>query len=78
MILLFGLLSAGVVQADWVERGSGVLVRHMAVMFVPLGVGLVAYLDVLRDGIFPFALSTLVSTIVTMAVVAWAFERSRP
>ena len=77
MLLLFGLLSAGVVRADWVEQGSGLLARNMAVMFVPLGVGLVAYLDVLRDGVVPFALSTVVSTLVTMSVVAWTFDRGR-
>lgn len=77
MLILFGMLSAGVVKVDWVDRGSGLLVSNMAAMFVPLGVGLVAYLDVLADGALPFALSTLVSTLVTMVVVAWTFDRRR-
>ena len=29
------------------------------------------------DGVVPFALSTVVSTVVTMAVVAWTFDRGR-
>lgn len=75
MLLLFAALATGVVKPDWVERGSNLLIRYMAVMFVPLGVGLVSYLGVLERGLLPFAISTVVSTFVTMAVVGLVFEK---
>lgn len=77
MLLLFLALASGAIKLDWVERGSGLLIKYMAVMFVPLGVGLVAYLKVIEQGALPFVLSTLVSTFVTMAVAGLLFERIR-
>lgn len=77
MLLLFAALGSGLVKADWVERGATLLLRHMAVMFVPLGVGLVAYLGLLGRGAFPFVLSTVVSTFATLAVVGLVFDRVR-
>jgi len=77
MLFLFLALVLGIVKLDWIEQGSGLLIKYMAVMFVPLGVGLVAYLAVIRHGAFPFILSTLVSTFITMAVAGLIFERTR-
>lgn len=77
MVLLFLALLGGLVKADWVEGGSSLLITWMAVMFVPLGVGLVDYLGLLGAGVVPFLLSTVVSTFVTMAVVGLAYERLR-
>lgn len=77
MLLLFGALVARIVRLEWVEMGAALLVRYMAVLFVPLGVGLVAYLGVLGRGALPFALSTIGSTLVTMAVVGLVYARVR-
>lgn len=77
MLLLFVALVTGLVKADWVERGATLLLRHMAVMFVPLGVGLVGYLGLLGGGALPFVLSTVVSTFATLAVVGLVFTRVR-
>jgi holin-like protein len=77
MLLLFAALATGVVKAEWVEQGSGLLIKYMAVMFVPLGVGLVDYLGLLSRGALPFLLSTVAGTFVTLAVVGVVFERVR-
>ena len=77
MMLLFVALATGLVKADWVEQGSGLLLKYMALMFVPLGVGLIDYFGLLGGGMLPFALSTVVSTFVTMAVVGLVFDRVR-
>lgn len=77
MLLLFAALLARLVRTEWVEEGADLLVRHMAVMFVPLGVGLVDHLGVLGQGALPFLLSTAVSTFVTMAAVGLTFKALR-
>jgi holin-like protein len=40
MVLLFVLLSAGLVKQSWLDTGAGVLTRHLAFFFVPIAVGL--------------------------------------
>jgi len=78
MVLLFILLSSGLVQAHWVERGSSLLIKYMAVMFVPIGVGLINYLDLLEQNLLAFLLSSLVSTFVTMALVGLTYKKLKP
>jgi len=78
MVLLFILLSSGLIQAHWVERGSSLLIKYMAVMFVPIGVGLINYLDLLQQNVAAFLLSSLVSTFVTMALVGLIYKKLKP
>ena len=54
-------------------RGPTLLLNHLQLLFVPAGVGVIAYLDQLRDDALPLAaglwLSWLVGLAVTGAVV---------
>lgn len=60
--------------ASGLVRGPEVLLRHLQLLFVPAGVGLIVYLDTLRDDAVPLAaglwLSWLVGLVVTGATVA--------
>jgi putative effector of murein hydrolase LrgA (UPF0299 family) len=55
-------------------RGPGLLLSHLQLLFVPAGVGVVVYLDALRDDAWPLAaglwLSWLLGLTVTAVVVA--------
>lgn len=61
-------LSSGLV------RGPDVLLRHLQLLFVPAGVGVIVYLEALRDDAWPLAaglwLSWLTGLVVTALVVA--------
>lgn len=39
MVLLFGLLMSGVIPPRFVERGAGLLTRHLAFFIIPIAVG---------------------------------------
>jgi holin-like protein len=43
MLLLFALLTGGVIRLEWVEAGASLLVRHLAFFFIPIAVGLMAF-----------------------------------
>jgi len=70
MALLFGLL-------QWrrppdtanVLRTSDAMLRHLQLLFVPAGVGVVTYLAVLRDDALPIVGALLVSFVAGLAVV---------
>jgi putative effector of murein hydrolase LrgA (UPF0299 family) len=42
MLMLFALLTSGVIRLEWVEAGASLLVRHLAFFFIPTAVGLFA------------------------------------
>jgi len=48
MLILFVLLALQVLPAKWVNPGCFVLIRYMALLFVPIGVGVMQYYDVLK------------------------------
>ncbi|SIQ24628.1 holin-like protein [Aeromonas sp. RU39B] len=79
MLILFVLLSLQIVRLSWVELGAGLLLRHMGVLFVPVAVGLVAFLEPLRASL-PLILTAIVSGIVLiLAIVGRLYQRmNRP
>jgi len=69
MLILFTLLSLQILPAKWVKPSSYLLIRYMALLFVPIGVGVMQYYDVLTAQFGPIVVSCLVSTFVVMVVV---------
>ncbi len=71
MLILFFLLALQILPPNWVMPGCYVLIRYMALLFVPIGVGVMQYFDLLRAQFGPVVVSCLVSTLVVLVVVSW-------
>lgn len=71
MALLLAALSLGWVKLAWLKQGSDLLLNHMALFFVPPGVGIMLYFDLVSEQWLPLAASTLVSTFLVLAVTGW-------
>jgi len=71
MLLLFAALRAGLVKVEWVREGAELLLSHLALLFVPAGVGVMVYFDLIAREWLPIVLATLLSTFVVMAVTGW-------
>ena len=56
------------------ERTGNGLLSHLALLFIPAGVGVVQRLDVLQGNALAIILALLISTILSMAVTAWVFS----
>ena len=68
MLLLFVLLTAGVFRLEWVEAGASLLVRHLALFFIPIAVGLMAFGNLfVRYGV-----AIVVTLIISAAIGIWA------
>lgn len=75
MVLLFGWLQWRRPAADsGTMRAADGLLRHLQLLFVPAGVGIVTHLAVLRTEALPIGVSLVVSWLVAMAVVGWIVE----
>ena len=73
MLLLLAALAAFPRLHDTVEAGANELLRHLSLLFVPAGVGVLQYLDLLRREWLPLLAVVVVSTALTLAVSALAF-----
>ena len=70
MALLFTTLIARRAVGDELRQAAHGLLRHLSLLFVPAGVGVMAHLGRLTDEWWPIAVSLVVSTLVTIAVTA--------
>lgn len=71
MGLLLAALGLGVVRLEWVQEAADLLLSHLALLFVPAGVGVMVYLDLIARQWLPIVAATVISTFVVMAVTAW-------
>lgn len=66
MLLLFGLLITNVIKVQWIEAGAAFLNKYLALLFVPVTVGIVNYLGLFAGkGILLFVI-VMVSTALVM------------
>ena len=68
MLLLFILLCTGLIKLDMIEEMTNFLINHLAFFFVPAGVGLLAYIGVLKSSWAAIFGISLVTTAIVMVV----------
>ncbi|WP_105457832.1 CidA/LrgA family protein [Escherichia coli] len=71
LIILFILLCIGVVKPAWVNPGCSLLISYMALLFVPVGVGVMQYVDVLRAQFLSVVVSCIISTVMVLVLVSF-------
>ena len=72
LLLLFLGLTTRLIHLDWIYLGASLLIRFMAVLFVPVSVGIIKYSDLLREQVNILLLPNIVSTCITL-VCDWVF-----
>ncbi|MDR0934562.1 MAG: CidA/LrgA family protein [Burkholderiaceae bacterium] len=80
MLLLALLLKIGWVKLEWVKGVSDFLLAHFGLFFVPPGVALMLYFDVIAAEWLPITIATIASTLLVLAVTGWVYQlfRRRP
>ncbi len=71
MALLLLALARGWVREETLGEAAELLLRYMALFFVPAGVGVMLYFDLIAREWLPIVVGTVVSTFVVMAVTGW-------
>ncbi|KGP72397.1 CidA/LrgA family protein [Pontibacillus yanchengensis] len=74
MMLLFVALLTNLMEVTWIDKGSDLLVTHLPLLFIPVTVGVIQYLDVLAGKGMLLLVIVLVSTIL-VAVTSGAFSQ---
>lgn len=66
MLLLFGLLSLGLVREAWIQEGATLLTKHLAFFFIPIAVGLMEWGSLFRREGHWLLLALVVSTLAAL------------
>ena len=72
LILLLALLLAGVVKVDHVREKSDFLLGNLGFFFVPVSVGIMNYIQLIRENAAAFLTVCVVSTVLTYGATAGA------
>jgi holin-like protein len=75
MGLLLAALCARIVREEWVREAAELLLSHLALFFVPAGVGVMVYFDLIGREWLPIVSAMVLSTFAVMAVTGWVEER---
>lgn len=75
MLLLAALLQMKVIKLEWVKGMSDFLISNMGFFFVPPGVALMLYLDLIKAEFLPIAVATVVSTVLVLIVTGWTHQK---
>ncbi|AXF76410.1 CidA/LrgA family protein [Erwinia tracheiphila] len=75
ILLLFALLASQLLPVRWVQPGSRLLIRYMALLFVPISVGVMEHTDILRAQFGPIVVSVALSTFIVLITVGLASHK---
>jgi holin-like protein len=75
MLLLTSLLYFKVIKLSQVKAMSDLLVQNLAFFFIPPGVAIMLYLDVICDQFLAIVVSSVLSTLVVLAVTGHVYQK---
>lgn len=75
LFVLFILLSTQLVPLGWVYNSGQLILRHMAILFIPVAAGLLGYVDVLSEGIGLIISSAFIGLVLILLVVGRLYQR---
>ncbi|MCE2594883.1 CidA/LrgA family protein [Motilimonas cestriensis] len=78
MLLLFIAFNTGLIKVHWVQSGAHYLLTYMALLFIPIGVGLINYFDLVITQWPALLASITFGTLIVMAIVGHVFQRFNP
>lgn len=77
MLLLAFLLTIGWIRLEWVKGISNFLLAHFGLFFVPPGVALMLYFDLIAAEWLPITIATIISTLIVLGVTGWTYQLFR-
>ncbi|MBO1518744.1 CidA/LrgA family protein [Oceanisphaera pacifica] len=75
LFILFILLSTQLLPLNWVYNSGQLILRHMAILFIPVAAGLLGYVDVLSEGIGLILSAAFIGLVLILLVVGRLYQR---
>lgn len=70
MLILTALLCTGVIKENYIEDICTALIDKMALLFLPAGVSMILYLDVIKAELLPISLTVILSSVIILCSTA--------
>lgn len=77
MLLLAALLQMKAIKLEWVKGMSDFLIGNLGFFFVPPGVALMLYFDIIKAEWLPIVVATVVSTVLVLITTGWTDQYLR-
>ena len=74
MLILLLLLVTKVIKFDYIKSSATFLTSNMAVLFIPYGVKVLEYFDVIKENLLLFLIIVLITTPVVYAATAFTAQ----
>ena len=74
MMILLILLLLKVVKIQHVDDPAQFLLSNMLLFFIPAGVGILRYIDLIRDNLVALLVISILSTVLTFAATAYTIK----
>ncbi|MBB3698763.1 CidA/LrgA family protein [Flammeovirga yaeyamensis] len=71
MIILFLCLQFKIIPYDWVKDAAASLTKRMSLFFIPAGVGMMEYLDLLKDNVMMISVTIVGSMFAVLLTAGW-------
>ena len=77
MLLLTLSLKLGIVRLRHVDLVGHFLVKNLGFFFVPPGVALMLYFDIIEAQLVPIVVASAVSTVIVLVITGWVHQIMR-
>jgi holin-like protein len=74
LILLFSSLNLRLIKVEWIMMSGSLLLKYMAILFIPIGVGLINHLDLIFDHWFVITFSFVFTTFLILLSVGHLYQ----
>ena len=74
LILLFSSLSLGLVKVEWIQLTGHFILKYMALLFIPIGVGLINHFELIASHWFVILFSIFFTSLLIMLLVGHFFQ----
>lgn len=74
MLLLFISLMTRIIKIEHIQEKSDFLLGNMAFFFVPAGVSIMNYFDILKNSAVKLVIICVISTVITFVVTAYSVK----
>lgn len=69
LLLLFFALTTHLIKVEWIFSSASLIIRYMTILFVPVSVGIMKYVDLLLNQAKALLIPNLLSTFLTFIIV---------
>lgn len=77
MLLLTLFLQLRVVKLRWVEGISNFLVKNLGFFFIPPGVAIMLYFDIIKAQLVPIVVASIISMVIVIVMTGWIHQLAR-